>query len=492
MSDVKWLPLILALCLVPLFLTPVLPLIDFYAHIARFYILSHLDQPALAENYSPAWRLLPNLGLDVLGTAVMGQMTPLLGAKLLAAIIILAPFLGTIALAKAVQGRVGLANLALAGILSYSFILSWGFANFVLGLGLALGALGMWIALAAAPGLQLITGVLAGVVIMLVHGLVFGLWGLLLFSVEVAAFYHARFPSMADLVRRILRLLILAALPAVLFLQSRTSGAEGGVTGAFTNLAAHAERGNLQERLLDEAWQRIDSFLRVAESTFPMADRAFGALLWATLAIGLLIGALRLDKRLILAALLAFILIGITPPNLFGVGHLDERMPLLLLALLAAGCSTINGAILGRALAALFVLHMGMVSYGWFREGQSYRAFLKATDGIKSEGLATAAFYDPEDDRDESRSCKPLLFLLLLQKGIPVPTFANPTQQPLEIRGPLAVAISAMPEGNDLPAIVKAGFGTIVTCSQPQAGTSDGLVAADGKWALYQPLQPVP
>ena len=51
------------LALVPLLATPVLPLIDFYNHLARFYVLAHVgSDPLLAANYRAHWSLVPISG----------------------------------------------------------------------------------------------------------------------------------------------------------------------------------------------------------------------------------------------------------------------------------------------------------------------------------------------------------------------------------------------------------------------------------------------
>ena len=68
--------------------TPVLPLTDFYAHIARYYILANLaESQTLQQNYEAAWQLLPNLGLDVLGVGILKILPPLIAAKLIAGLI---------------------------------------------------------------------------------------------------------------------------------------------------------------------------------------------------------------------------------------------------------------------------------------------------------------------------------------------------------------------------------------------------------------------
>lgn len=221
-------------CLVPLFVTPVLPLIDFYAHVARYYILGNIvTDPTLSENYVPMWRLLPNLGLDVLGAMVMAVFPPLLGAKLLAALVILAPFFGALSLCRALHGRTTLINVALAGLLSFSFILAWGFANFILGLGIGLWGLGLWISTAGRPRRQLAIGVAVGTMIMLIHGLAFGIWGLMLGCIEIMLIHAAMPSSVYSIIWRLTRLCIVAVLPVTIFLLSKTAEAEEGVTGGI-------------------------------------------------------------------------------------------------------------------------------------------------------------------------------------------------------------------------------------------------------------------
>jgi hypothetical protein len=500
-------------CLVPLFVTPVLPLIDFYAHVARYYILGNIEaDPSLAENYVPMWRLLPNLGLDVLGTMVMSVFPPLLGAKLLAALVILVPFFGALSLCRAVQGRTTLLNVALAGLLSFSFVLTWGFANFILGLGIGLWGLGLWISTAGRPRRQLAIAVAVGTMIMLIHGLAFGIWGLMLGCIEIMLIHAAKPSSVHGIIWRLTRLCIVAVLPVTIFLLSKTAEAEEGVTGAFTNLGGYIQNGGLWLRLVDEAWQRVDSFLRVAESSFPALDRVIGLLLWGALVAGFLSGALRLDRRLWLATALATALVFVMPPNLFGVGYLDDRMPLLLLSLLAAGtrvapdtpehsarwAATLSAA-LPVFMASLLAAHLGLVTVGWARDGQNYRYFLHTVKDIKPGGLARSVYFGDTNDRDIGRPCKPLLFLLLLQNGTAVPTFANPTQQPLGLTGPLKAALGSVGSIGRLPAeadrskvledMATAGFETVVICDvNPPAVQQNTmhLVGQGQGWAVYQ------
>lgn len=491
---------ILALCLVPLFLTPIIPTVDFYSHMSRYYILAHPQAvPDFAQNYAPAWRLLPNLGLDVVGTAVMSVLPPLLGAKVLAGLIILAPAMGCLSLAQAVHGRITVEQASLAGILAHSLILGWGFANFLLGLGLALWALGLWIRLGDRPGLQLLVTIAVAVPIFLVHGLVFALWGLLLLAFEAPGMMRGGLRGFAMGGGR---LALVAVLPVILFLMSRTAQADGGVTVAFTNLAAHAENGQLLQRVLEEITKRIDSILRVSESNFAWPDRAFGLALWILLAWSIMSRRVRLESRLLPALALVAVLVVLTPPNMFGVGHLDERIPLVLLALLTAALGLGSGQIrdarpVSILLLAGFGLHLAMVSLGWYREGRIYATYLASIEALPPGGMATAIHLGDTQGRDEARPCNPLLPVLTLARNMAAPTFANPTQQPLAIVGPLRQALdasAALPTNladNDLLASHAAlGFKTLVVCDSNPAPAElppgFSLVAQDGKWRLYR------
>lgn len=507
----RWLPLAVALlCLLPLLCTPVLPSVDFYAHIVRYNVLSH--PAADAQNYRPHWVLLPNLGMDVLGTGLMALLPPLAGARVLAALVILAPVLGCMALSRALHGRVQPLPALLAGVLGYNLILFWGFANFLLGFGLALAQVGWWIACRDRPRLQLLSSIPLGIVILFIHGLVFALWGLMLAMVELGMVLQAAPPGarrpgplLRKLLLRGLRLLLLAVIPVLLFLQMRTAEGPGGTTGALQNLAQIAGQDGgpaLARRLLEELAKRIDSVLRVAEaSTTPLLDRLFGLALWGGLLWGWRRGQLRLDARLWPVTLLMVLLVGLMPPNLFGVGHLDERIPLVLLALVIAGLVVRPGPEGWRRgplalLAVMLPLHLVMAAWGMVQAGGFYRDYMQQTRDLPTGPLAVAHFDGATGGRDGGRRCKPLLFLLQLEEGTAVPTFANPTQQPLRLAGPLAAAGRQSPGRNApldraVPAYFDAGYNTVVACLAgpgPAPSLPGSTIAAQGPgWALYQP-----
>jgi hypothetical protein len=497
------LALTLLVSLVPLCVTPILPLTDFYAHIARYYILARLpDFDVLQENYEAAWQLLPNLGLDVLGTGVMKVLPPLLGAKLIAGLIIAAPFVGILYLSRVLHGHLPVLSVLLAGLVAYNHILIWGFSNFLLGLGVLLGATGYWIAAQNHPVRQLAVTACLGLILFFIHGLAFALWGLLLSMVELSLALSTGNMGPGVLIRRAARLALIAVAPALLFIQTKTAG--GGVITPVTNLLAHAEQGTLWRRLGTEAYLRMDGILRVADSTWRNFDWGFGLVLWGLLIGGLLAGILQIDKRMKLAAALCGVLILIIPPNLFGVGHLSERIPLLMLALLAASLSLnpdakpISRRAAVASIAGLLLVRNLMLTVGWYQDGKIYSAYLDALSRHDTRTLGAGVYI--EDARDAwvfKPSCRPLSFLMIFN-GTAVPTFANPPQQPLRITGALTHVQSTVQKivleaNHTLPsalnALSNAKADTIVTCSTesfPPQVQGFEILAATEPWILYQ------
>lgn len=489
------------LCLLPLFLTPVLPSIDFYAHIVRYNVLAHPE--AFAENYRPQWALLPNLGMDVIGSAILSVLPPLAGAKVVAALIILAPVLGTMALSRALHGRIDPICALLAGLLGYNLILFWGFSNFLLGTGVALASVGGWIAMRDRPLLQMAVAVPTGIVILFIHGMVFGFWGLMLATVELGLAMTAGPLRVAYLARRLVRLFLIALVPSFLFLHMRTSTAGGKATGSVRNLARIAREQGVDatgQRLWDELVKRMDSVLRVVETSDPMIDRFFGLVLWVSLALALRHGTFRLDRRLFPMATLFFALIWLMPPNLFGSGHYDERVPLLFLATVIAGLSRATPAAPAvaaphwkqAALAVLFPLHILLVCWGMITAGTYYRGYIATISQLDTGRLGAAVFEGQTRQRDDGRHCKPLLFLLQLVNGTAVSTFANPTQQPLRFQGALAEVAGKshtrnMPADEAVQTLLNDGFDTVVVCLVAEPITVPGarVLARGPGWAIY-------
>lgn len=131
---------------IPFVLVDVPPVLDYPNHLARFFVLAHPDDPVLSQIYAPNWRILPNLGMDVIGALLLRVVDVHVGGRLLLALSLFAPVIGVVVYHRAVFARRSLWPLASA-LVAYNGVFFLGFMNFLLSLGLALCAAGGWIVL---------------------------------------------------------------------------------------------------------------------------------------------------------------------------------------------------------------------------------------------------------------------------------------------------------------------------------------------------------
>lgn len=495
-SQFTLLCLVLLLALAPLFLTPVAPIVDIYAHADRFLVLSDAAvTQAISDNYEPSWALLPNIGLDIPGTVIFQLFAPLTATKLLLGGVMVLQFFAVLFLAKVLWGRVASVHILLAGLILHSHILIWGFGNFLLGTALVMIGLASWLRMERWPKQQLAFATFLSAAIFLSHGFAFVIWGLLLCMVELAGARDQGRPWLVPFIGRALRLLVLAIIPAIVFVQTKTASG-GQVTSSIGNLAGYAERGDLFQRLLKELWDRVDSFLRVADSTLPYLDRGLGVALWSGLLVALLTGMLKVHPRLRYALLLCLFLVPLCPPSLFSAAHLDERIPLILFLLLAASVTVTPTACksLTTALGVFFVLRIGLTSWAWYDQGLSYQRFLDVAAQLDDPTLVVRYWDEPDGWLYQDPNCAPLEHLVMLTQGAAAPTFAYSDQQPIrmlgqmaEIQSEIATAAGTRSSSDALKILSEAGIDTIVTCGGEPMTAPAGftIIGQDRDWTLY-------
>lgn len=176
--------LLAAVLAVPLLLVDVPPLLDYPNHLARYYLLAHPDDPFTSRMYATQWGILPNLGMDIAGAALLRITDLHVGGRLLLAATLFAPVIGAVAYHRAAFGQWGWWPLA-SGLLAYNGAFFLGFMNFLLALGLALLAGAMWIALRNrhAPLVQAICGGAAAAVLFFCH-----VFGVVFFALLIATY----------------------------------------------------------------------------------------------------------------------------------------------------------------------------------------------------------------------------------------------------------------------------------------------------------------
>ena len=179
-----WSSAALALAIVSLapFLTlvDVPPVLDYPNHLARFYLLAHPDDPILSKMYAPHWAILPNVGLDLIGRALLRVLPTYVGGRVLLAMSLLAPPAGAIVYARAAFGRWTWWSLG-CGVIAFNGIFFLGFMNFLVSLGLALAGAAAWRTLRRRGWdvMAAVAGAAIGVCVFFCHLLGFGFFALL-------------------------------------------------------------------------------------------------------------------------------------------------------------------------------------------------------------------------------------------------------------------------------------------------------------------------
>lgn len=136
--------LVLLAAIAPLLVVDFPPLVDLYGHLGRYAVQTDLaGRPELQPYFSFEWKLIGNLGADLLVQALY----PLMGLEgSVRFVVVLTQLLGALGLlmvAREVHGRV--TPLALAAIpLLYGYPFNYGFINYALSMALAMLAFVAW------------------------------------------------------------------------------------------------------------------------------------------------------------------------------------------------------------------------------------------------------------------------------------------------------------------------------------------------------------
>jgi hypothetical protein len=143
-SPTLWIVLAVATT-IPFFFAAIPPLTDLPNHVARFHIILNFDRtPFFQENYTIEWRLIGNLGVDIL----VWLFGPIFGAetatRLVTGLIPPLTVAGIYATSRALNGEV--APSALVAVpLAYTWPLYTGFLNFCLSMAMALLVFAFWV-----------------------------------------------------------------------------------------------------------------------------------------------------------------------------------------------------------------------------------------------------------------------------------------------------------------------------------------------------------
>ncbi|MEP6784815.1 MAG: hypothetical protein ABI898_03630 [Sphingomonadales bacterium] len=181
----RWFALFLVLlATVPLLYPPIPPLVDLPGHMGRYAVQLDPSGP-LSQWFAFKWRLIGNMGVDLLIVPMSRLFGLELGVKLIILAIPAMTVAGILGIAREVHGRIPPTTL-FALPLAYGHPFIFGFINFSLAMALALLAFALWLRMARTGALQRRPYVFMPLacIIWTAHTFGWGMLGLLCFSGE--------------------------------------------------------------------------------------------------------------------------------------------------------------------------------------------------------------------------------------------------------------------------------------------------------------------
>lgn len=397
------------------------PIIDVLGHIGRYELQTGLArEPWLQQFYSFRWQVLGNLGADLLVQAV-APLLGVVGAVRLA--LVLVPLLaasGIVVLSRMAHGRVTpFAVCAMA--LIYGLPFTWGFLNFSLAMALALLAFALWLRLG--PGrLRTLLFVPVGLALWLCH--TFG-WAFLGILCTAESLVRARGQG------RSWRMLPLYAVrdewpllaPLIPMLIWRGGAAGAGVAGWF------------------DLRQKAQWMLGIQRLDNARVDLGSAAILMLVLAWGMWARKAEADRRIAVAAGLAFAIFLLLPGQIFGSVFADMRLApyvvmLGLLALRDTGDTRSRTRLMVLALAFL-AFRLALTGHVYAERQAILEHQLEALDAIPEHARLATLVEVPCQDEWALPWFSHIGSVALLRKhAFANDQWANSSMNPLHVRFP--------------------------------------------------------
>jgi hypothetical protein len=416
--------------LAPLLIADVPPVLDYPNHLARFVLLAAgTDDPVLGRIFTPSWRIIPNLAIDVIGPPLLYVLPVHVAGRCLLAGLLLLNLAGVLALHRSLFGRRSYWPLA-SGLVAYNSGFLLGFMNWGAGSGLAMLFAALWLTWRdTRPAATVAMAVAASLILFFCHMMALTFFLLLIGSAELHAMRMRR-----DIASRSAVLLAIVAAPAGLVLLAPIHDQP---------LATHWM--DLHDKLIQIASPFINYRITL--------DVITAALVYGGIAIGVACGSFVLAPRAITAVATLVILYAALPFDLMSASFVDTRVAIMLgFVLFAAVEPSGLTAPARRAVAAglllLFAVRMGVVADAW-TEHRRDLAELRATIASVPPGSRVYMTNVPQEEAPAYWDAGPrsrrlsntlradfhMPALLMIEHGAFWPLlFANPAQQPIRLR----------------------------------------------------------
>ncbi len=412
--------LLTAAAVYPVLSVSIPPLVDYPGHLARLHVLTAVhDVPLLAERYAVDWNILPNLAMDAMVYGLAGWLPVEASLRLFVALAMVLIVAGSLAIHRALFGRIGLMPAAVF-LLLYNHVLVFGFINYLFGAGLYLLIFAAWIgARHWSAWRRVLLFSLASVGLFFAHLFAFGMYGL-----SVAAYELWRsWSSQERNPRAFLQdwaITLAQFLPSIVLWAASPIGERNSYT----------KYGVLKDKLLalhSPVWTYGDPL-----------DRVTFLVLGLLLVRGLFGGYLKIATEL-RYPLIALLVAALVMPNwLLGVWGVDFRLPLVLACLVAAGTrldlpNAKAGLVLAAVGLALFGERVWTISETWHRHDAAFSEFRRASQAIEPGARLLMVQTQREDEKFDQVYWH-LAAIAVIERSVFLPTlFSDRTAQPVHV-----------------------------------------------------------
>lgn len=434
----------------PVFLTPILPVIDFYSHAGRVYLLSRdvlgID---IGEHYHAAWELVPNLAGDLLALPFYMMLPPENAARAQMILTAAVSVGGVLYLNKSIHGSVSAVNIVAGCILIFNYTFFWGFSNYLLALGLSFWAIAFWVRMRERSLVAAALGATAiGVGLFYSHAYAFGTYGVVLAAYEIGRAYErgrdrgfiACFDAAAPLLA-----LFATAIP-VLFLFARSRWSQENNRSIIDSVLTRYTEGTLFDRAAELAATRLSILFRQVESPFLSVDIIFNSGLIFLASVALWRGWIHVPLRWRFPFLGVATLFVVTPSAIMSINYVPDRLPTLA-AYLFVGTTQVTGnykAVLAVS-SAFLTFRTVLLAWLWSSYAPYYQDLFDWADRMPpGKSMVMLVGYDTDRRVDPMPRCNAMVIPFLWRARAQVPIFAQPGVHILEIRGELAEIVSKL------------------------------------------------
>jgi hypothetical protein len=414
---------VLGLLAVPIVSVVVPPLVDYPNHLARMHVLAaYADSAALRTNYVVAWKLAPYLAMDLIIPRLAQFMSIYTAGRVFLYLCLVMFVAGTAAVHAALYRRLSPWPAASA-LFAYSFVVSYGFVNYLFGMGIWLMAFAGWIVLSRnAVRWRVICGSILSFAVFFSHFFAFFGYMLCVGSYEFGVWLSSRDRRFGTLAVRGAVAFCPFVAPLIIFVMA-SAGQEGGVTLYATPF------GWLVAQLTPVLFpgSPVDCAILAVVLVIPARRGLLGT------------------PGLAPAMWVPLIVVGVAalamPNVLVGVWGVDYRLPVMFVFLLIAACSWREVPLprafaLAGFLVALLAANMGLIVWAWRPVGQQFDEFRAALNVIP-RGAKVIVFRD-ETGIDPSLMHKPpelydhLATLAIVERDAYVPFLFKHKMMPVE------------------------------------------------------------